>query len=245
MRSEQNGGHFAVDIFTYIVSNENIQNGSAPSWPLPAPMMANLQNTIWPQWVNSLAPGRLQRNFRKIIFQLILVIDGCSISCKIVLNWMAMDLTDRKSTLVQVMAWCRQATNHYLSQCWPRSLSSLGHNELTHWSLIWHLLNWVIIGSGNGVSSIQYHQAINKIDKVFWSIGTNFSETEIKTQNFLPRRCIWKCCVINNSHFVLDSICLSDTIGSLNHLLGLVQDCSISIANALEILQSCTKPSIF
>ena len=25
---------------------------------------------------------------------------------------------------------------------------------------------------------------------------------------------------------------------------GLVQDCRISIANALEILQSCTKPSI-
>ena len=27
-----------------------------------------------------------------------------------------------KSTLVQVMAWCRQATSHYLSQCWPRSM---------------------------------------------------------------------------------------------------------------------------
>ena len=26
---------------------------------------------------------------------------------------------------------------------------------------------------------------------------------------------------------------------------GLAQDCSISIANALEILQSCTKPSIY
>ena len=25
-------------------------------------------------------------------------------------------------TLVQVMAWCRQATSHYLSQCWPKSL---------------------------------------------------------------------------------------------------------------------------
>ena len=24
------------------------------------------------------------------------------------------------------MAWCRQATSHYLSQCWPRSLSSNG-----------------------------------------------------------------------------------------------------------------------
>ena len=28
------------------------------------------------------------------------------------------------------------------------------------------------------------------------------------------------------------------------YICGLVQDCSISIANALEILQSCTKPSI-
>ena len=34
--------------------------------------------------------------------------------------------TDDKSTLVQVMAWCRQATSHYLSQCWPRYLSSYG-----------------------------------------------------------------------------------------------------------------------
>ena len=36
---------------------------------------------------------------------------------------MQLDLTDDKSTLVQVMAWCRQATSHYLSQCWPRSMS--------------------------------------------------------------------------------------------------------------------------
>ena len=36
---------------------------------------------------------------------------------------MSLYLTDDKSTLVQVMAWCRQATSHYLSQCWPRSLS--------------------------------------------------------------------------------------------------------------------------
>ena len=29
------------------------------------------------------------------------------------------------------MAWCCQATSHYLSQCWPRSLLPwLGHNEL-------------------------------------------------------------------------------------------------------------------
>ena len=40
-------------------------------------------------------------------------------------RWMPLDLTD-KSTLVQVMAWCRQATTHYLSQCWTRSLPPYG-----------------------------------------------------------------------------------------------------------------------
>ena len=33
-------------------------------------------------------------------------------------------------------------------------------------------------------------------------------------------------------------------IKAYRHVDGLMQDCSISIANALEILQSCTKPSI-
>ena len=32
---------------------------------------------------------------------------------------MPQDLTDDKSTLVQVMAWCHQAASHYLNQCWP------------------------------------------------------------------------------------------------------------------------------
>ena len=39
---------------------------------------------------------------------------------------MPLDLTDDKSPLVQVMAWCRQATSHYLSQYWPRSMSPNG-----------------------------------------------------------------------------------------------------------------------
>ena len=39
---------------------------------------------------------------------------------------MPQDLTDDKSTLVQVMAWCHQAASHYLRQCWPRSLSPYG-----------------------------------------------------------------------------------------------------------------------
>ena len=39
---------------------------------------------------------------------------------------MPQDLTDDKSTLVQVMAWCCQATSHYLNQCWPRSPTPYG-----------------------------------------------------------------------------------------------------------------------
>ena len=51
------------------------------------------------------------------------MIDGWSISCEFALIWMSLHFTDDQSTLVQVMAWCHQAASHYLSQCWPRSLS--------------------------------------------------------------------------------------------------------------------------
>ena len=34
------------------------------------------------------------------------------------------------------------------------------------------------------------------------------------------------------------------SFGWIGYIDGLVQDCSISIANVLEILQSCIKPSI-
>ena len=47
---------------------------------------------------------------------------GWGFSYEIALRWMPLDLTDDKSTLVQAMAWCRQAPSHFLSQCWPRSM---------------------------------------------------------------------------------------------------------------------------
>ena len=74
--------------------------------------------------INSLAPGKFKWNFRHVIFKHILVIDGWGSSCEIALIWIWLNFTDDQSTLVQVMAWCHQATSHYLSQCWPRSLSS-------------------------------------------------------------------------------------------------------------------------
>ena len=76
--------------------------------------------------INSLAPGGFGCNFKNSIFKLALPIGTFRASFDKVLRWMMQDLTDDKSTLVQVMAWCRQATSHYLSQCWPRSVSPYG-----------------------------------------------------------------------------------------------------------------------
>ena len=76
--------------------------------------------------INSLALGRFLFNFRLVILKLTLVNGGWGISYEIALRWMPLDLTDDKSILVQVMAWCCQASSHYLSQCWPRSLMPYG-----------------------------------------------------------------------------------------------------------------------
>ena len=84
--------------------------------------------------LNSLIPGKFEWHFRYLIFQIISVIDGWGISCELALRWMSFDLTDDKSTLGQVIHWCRQATSHYLSQWWPKScrhMASLGPNKLT------------------------------------------------------------------------------------------------------------------
>ena len=61
-----------------------------------------------------------------MIFKLILVTNGWRIFCENAHKWMSLDFTDVKSTLVQVMAWCHKAPSHYMSQCWPRSLSPYG-----------------------------------------------------------------------------------------------------------------------
>ena len=52
---------------------------------------------------------------------------------KYTLEWTQEGLIDDKSTLVQVMPWCCQATSDYLNLCWPRSpitYDITGHNEL-------------------------------------------------------------------------------------------------------------------
>ena len=71
--------------------------------------------------------------FENIIFNLAVLIGIFKSSYDNVLRWMPQNLTDDKSTLVQIVAWCRQAPSHCLSQVDPDlccHMASLGVNEL-------------------------------------------------------------------------------------------------------------------
>ena len=89
-------------------------------------MWLQFQSDNFETHINSLAPGRPGCHFKTAIVNLVLLIAIFTSSNDNALRWMPWDLTDDKSTLVQVMAWCRQATSHYLSQCWPSSMSPYG-----------------------------------------------------------------------------------------------------------------------
>ena len=68
--------------------------------------------------VNSLVPERCGSNFTSVFLNLILWIHILSLSYDTGLRWVPQNLLaifGDKSTLVQVMAWCSQATSHYLS----------------------------------------------------------------------------------------------------------------------------------
>ena len=77
-------------------------------------------------WLNSFTPRRSECDFKNAIFNLVLLIGIDRDSYNNVLKCLPWYLTDDKSTLVQVMAWCHQATSHHLKQCWLRSVSKYG-----------------------------------------------------------------------------------------------------------------------
>ena len=135
--------------------------------------------------------------------------------------------------------YCDQA----IIVCYAKSWASL-----TLWGLMTHIctsMNWVIIGSGNGLllilcpTSSPYQNACWFI--ISWTISSKFQwlfSLNIYMYMYIYWSWALKCPPKGLHHFIKPSLCFDKYID------GLVQDCSISIANALEILQSCTKPSI-
>ena len=76
-------------------------------------------------WVGNISHCPLEIWIESLIddYQDNLVAHGCGMSHEIARRWMSVKLKGEKSTLVQVMAWCRQVTNYYPSQCGARSVS--------------------------------------------------------------------------------------------------------------------------
>ena len=75
---------------------------------------------------NSVEPGRCDSNLISVFSEHMLQIKFMS---TFLWNWswcLPQNIFDDESELVQLMAWCHQATSHYLSQWWSRSVSACG-----------------------------------------------------------------------------------------------------------------------
>ena len=80
--------------------------------------------TSLPTLINALPLGR----YRSVILKPTLLIDILNIFKETPRKGLLQDTINDWSTLVKVMAWCRQVITHYLIQCWPNSMSStIGH----------------------------------------------------------------------------------------------------------------------
>ena len=77
---------------------------------------------------------KIRRPLGHLIFNMGIAIPGKTVFLIETAPWVSrspqssvwLTVTEDQSKLVQVMAWCRQATSHCLSQCWPRSLLLYG-----------------------------------------------------------------------------------------------------------------------
>ena len=88
---------------------------------------------------------------------------------------MPQELTDDKSTLVQVMAWCHQATSHYLRQCWPRSPMPYGFTRP----------QWVNVTKTKAILNIKQNFHLPENGTLLWSIYI----TQIFKQHFPKSTC--------------------------------------------------------
>ena len=97
---------------------------------------------------NSLDPGTCNSTFINVLPEHMQRIKFTNTSWEIAFRWMSESTLDDKSTLVQAMAWCRQAPSHFLSRCLPIFLSPHVVTRLylpsRHHLRVWHKGNGLI-----------------------------------------------------------------------------------------------------
>ena len=89
-------------------------------------------SSVFISMINSLAPRRCGSNFTWIFLNLIFKMISWALHKKLILGE-----CHKIPLLVQVVVWCRQATNHYLSQYWPRSISPYGITRPQYVNSLW------------------------------------------------------------------------------------------------------------
>ena len=119
LRYSLEGNHTGMSNISTIIICYNFIHLKLQPYPSRDNESTPTRKLVWWIAINSLAPGRSECDFPTVIFNRVLLIGIFRSSYDNALRWMPQDLTDDQATLVQVMAWCRQATSHYLSQCWP------------------------------------------------------------------------------------------------------------------------------
>ena len=90
-------------------------------------------------WLTHLPLDKMAAILADDIFKRIFLNENVSILVQISLKFVPKGPIDNKSALVQVMAWRRQATSHYLSQWWtssPTHIYGTRGNELNYFSVL-------------------------------------------------------------------------------------------------------------
>ena len=122
--------------------------------------------------------------------------------------------TPLMSTLVQVMAWCRQATSHYLSHCFPRSLSLYGVTRPQRVKI-----NWNLVCPLHPFSSINHFEIVNwktpleiePLREFCWTLRSQMAHLCVgKLYHHWFRYCLVVCPVL--SHYLNQCWCIVNWI---------------------------------
>ena len=131
----------------------------------------NSRPQMWPMvWIYQIVTGVTSVvgvPSTHLVFNLVLLIGIFRSSDYNALWWMPQDLIDDKSTLVQVMACCCQATSHYLSQCWPRSMMSYGVNR-PQWVEVGIIFDYSMMTSWHGKSFCNTGPFVRETTSHWW-----------------------------------------------------------------------------
>ena len=130
--------------------------------------------------------------------------------CDIALRYMPQNLTNEKSTLVQVIAWCRQATSRYLSQCQSRFMSPCGITR-PKWVVSWwrhqmetfSVLLALCVGNSPVPGEFPTQRPVTRSFDVFFDLHTNKGLSKQWWGWWLetPLCPLWRHCNVNSFFF--------------------------------------------